>query len=234
MVFDCETDRLARGLVRLEAETGRDVSEQLSIPKADGLMERTRVLLTWLSQEIPAGKWEQLLSDKNDAVRLDLVMIAGASHGATTAARFAKEVRCGRVVMLCGPRDQDQDWQSIPSATPAERFFGFTHVLDEGWIGHHHCGSWEMLGLPCKPLYLADQTLIASSTNQLPCDDCGSADDRAILIRRSTACQSAVDRPILSHSPVNPLSCAKQAFLQSFPFLCGWAWHRWLPPVKYR
>ncbi len=141
------TDRMARGLVRLEAATGRDVSEQVTIPGPDGMMERTRVFLTWLARENPAGRWEQFLTDDGAGVRWDRVIIAGASHGATTAARFAKEVRCDRVVMLCGPRDQDQDWQSLPSATPAERFFGFSHVLDDGWIGDHYCRSWEMLGL---------------------------------------------------------------------------------------
>jgi len=141
------TDRMARGLVRLEAATGRDVSPQVAIPEADGMMERTRVFVAWLAREQPQAGWDQFLTADGRAVRWEKVIIAGASHGATTAARFAQEVRCDRVVMLCGPRDQDQDWQSGPSATPAERFFGFSHVLDDGWIGHHYCRSWELLGL---------------------------------------------------------------------------------------
>jgi hypothetical protein len=141
------TDRMARGLVRLEAATGRDVSDQVEIPEPDGMMERTRAFLVWLARENPAGQWDQFLSADGSEVLWDKVIIAGASHGSTTAARFAKEVRCDRVVMLCGPRDQDQDWQSLPSATPAERFFGFSHVLDDGWIGHHYCRSWELLGM---------------------------------------------------------------------------------------
>ncbi len=140
-------DRMARGLVRLEAATGRDVSDQVAIPDPDGMMERTRVFVTWLTRENPEGKWEQFLTEDGTAVRWEKVILAGASHGSTTAARFAKEVRCDRVVMLCGPRDQDQDWQSLPSATPAERFFAFSHVLDDGWIGHHYCRSWEVLGM---------------------------------------------------------------------------------------
>ena len=141
------TDRMARGLVRLEAATGRDESDQVVIPEPDGMMERTRVFVSWLDREQPQGRWGQFLSADGKGVQWEKVIIAGASHGATTAARFAKEVRCDRVVMLCGPRDQDQDWQSMPSATPAERFFGFSHVLDDGWIGHHYCRSWELLGM---------------------------------------------------------------------------------------
>lgn len=141
------TDRMARGLVRLEAATGRDVSDQVAIAEPDGMMERTRVFLTWLAKENPAGNWGQFLTADGGGVRWERVTIAGASHGATTAARFAQEVCCDRVVMLCGPRDQDQDWQALRSATPGERFFGFSHVLDDGWIGHHYCRSWELLGM---------------------------------------------------------------------------------------
>lgn len=141
------TDRLARGLVRLEAATGRDVSPQVDIPFPDGMAERTRRFVEWLAQEHPRGQWAQFLAADGSGIDWSKVCVAGASHGATTAARFAQEVRCDRVVMLCGPRDQDQDWQSGASATPAERFFGFSHVLDDGWIGHHYCRSWEMLGL---------------------------------------------------------------------------------------
>ena len=141
------TDRHARGLVRLEAATGRGVSELVAIPEPDGMMERTRVFLAWLDREQPHCRWGQFLTPDGKGVVWEKVIIAGASHGATTAARFAQEVRCDRVVMLCGPRDQDQDWQAGPSVTPAERFFGFSHVLDDGWIGHHYCRSWELLGL---------------------------------------------------------------------------------------
>jgi len=141
------TDRLARGLVRLEAATGRDVSPQVSIPFADGMAERTHRFVRWLAAEHPAGGWEQFLSADGSGIDWSKACVAGASHGATTAARFAQEVRVDRVVMLCGPRDQDQDWQGQPSATPAERFFGFSHVLDGGWSGDHYCRSWELLGL---------------------------------------------------------------------------------------
>ena len=35
----------------------------------------------------------------------------------------------------------------MPSATPANRFFAFSHVLDGGWTGHHLDRSWELLKL---------------------------------------------------------------------------------------
>jgi len=61
--------------------------------------------------------------------------------------------------MFCGPRDQLETWQALPSATPANRFFGFSHVLDGGWTGHHYDRSWELLGLdPFGPIVNVDQT----------------------------------------------------------------------------
>jgi hypothetical protein len=77
----------------------------------------------------------------------DKVIMAGSSHGSTTSARFAIHQKVDRVVMFCGPRDQTETWQGFPSATPSNRFFGFSHVLDGGWTGDHYCRSWQMLGL---------------------------------------------------------------------------------------
>ncbi|WP_231753367.1 BPSS1187 family protein [Rosistilla carotiformis] len=141
------SDAYARGRIRLEAATGLDFSDELDLMPPDGAAERARQLLLWLSKENPQGNWQQFLADGGSRLRWDKIIMTGASHGSTTAARFAKHQRVDRVVMLCGPRDQDQDWQSLPSATPANRFFGFTHVLDGGWTGDHYCRSWEMLGM---------------------------------------------------------------------------------------
>lgn len=140
-------DEYFLGKIRLEAATGEDFSEVVTIPKPDGMIERARQFVLWLAKENPQGRWEQFLSDDRQSLRWDRVIVAGASHGATTAARFAKHQRVDRVVMFCGPRDQYERWQALPSATPANRFFGFSHVLDGGWTGHHYDRSWELMGL---------------------------------------------------------------------------------------
>lgn len=140
-------DPQARGNVRLEAATGEDFSNEVDIPQPDGMMERSYQFVKWLAKENPEGKWGHFLTADGKKLRWDDVIISGSSHGATTAARFAKHTKVSRVVALCGPRDQDQDWQSLPSATPANRIFGFSHVLDGGWTGDHYCRSWELMGL---------------------------------------------------------------------------------------
>lgn len=135
------------GRIRLEAATGEDFSEVVEIAGPDGMMERVRQFLIWLHQQAPESGWGQYLTEDRSAVRWDRVVMAGASHGATTSARFAKHQQVARVVMFCGPRDQFETWQGLPSATPLECYFGFTHTLDDGWSGDHYCRSWELLGL---------------------------------------------------------------------------------------
>jgi len=137
----------ARGNMRLEAATGEDFSDAVDLAKPDGMMERAFQFVKWLDKENPQGNWGYFLTEDGKGLRWDDVIMAGASHGSTTSARFAKHQKVSRVVALCGPRDQYQTWQSLPSATPENRYFGFSHVLDEGWTKDHYCRSWELLGL---------------------------------------------------------------------------------------
>jgi hypothetical protein len=140
-------DGTSLGQLRLEATTGTDASPLCTIPQPDGMMERAYQFVKHLAQEHPQGRWEQFIAADGSGLNWEKVIIAGASHGATSAARFAKHQRVDRVVMFCGPRDQLESWQGFASATPANRFFGFSHVLDSGWSGDHYCRSWQMLGL---------------------------------------------------------------------------------------
>ena len=136
-----------RGNMRLEAATGDDYSDEAGIQKPDGMMERSLQFVKYLAREDPGGKWEYFLTADGKGLRWEDVIVAGSSHGSTTAARFAKHQKVSRVVMLCGPRDQLQNWQKLPSATPSNRYFGFSHVLDGGWTADHYCRSWELIGL---------------------------------------------------------------------------------------
>ena len=140
-------DGTSLGKMRLEAATGEDFSPLCAIPKPDGMMERAFQFVRHLAKINPQGHWDQFIDAKGTGLLWDKVIMAGASHGATTAARFAVHQRVDRVVAFCGPRDQLENWQGFPSATPAQRIFGFSHVLDDGWSGDHYCRSWQMLGL---------------------------------------------------------------------------------------
>lgn len=161
-----------RGNIRLEAATGQDFSDEVNIPRQDGMMERAYQFVMWLAKENPEGNWQYFLTEDGSGLRWEDVIISGSSHGSTTAARFAKFQKVSRVVALCGPRDQYQTWQALPSATPDNRYFGFSHVLDGGWIDDHYCRSWELLGMhkygpivnvdSAKPPYQNTRRLITS------------------------------------------------------------------------
>lgn len=140
-------DDLFLSNIRLEAATGEDHSKALDIPQPDGIMERSYQFVKWLDRENPEGNWKQFLSRDGKGLLWDKVIITGISHGSTTAARMAKHVRVDRVVMFSGPRDQFEVWQKLPSATPGNRYFGFTHVLDDGWKNDHYSRSWQLLNL---------------------------------------------------------------------------------------
>jgi hypothetical protein len=144
---DPTVDTQALGKIRLEAATGEDFSKLVEIPKPDGIMERAFQLVKHMAKVNPQGRWDYFISPDGQGLRWDRVIISGISHGSTTAARFAIHQKVARVVMFSGPRDQYETWQSLPSATPPNRYFGFSHTLDSGWTGGHYCRSWELLGL---------------------------------------------------------------------------------------
>jgi len=181
----------------LEAATGHDFSEDVQIASADGMTERAYRFVLWLAEEDPDGGWQQFIDREEKTLLWDRVIVAGASHGSTTAARFAKHQKVRRVVMFCGPRDQHQVWQTLESATPKNRFFGFSHTLDGGWSANHYCRSWELLGLhqfgpivdvdTTKPPYGNSRRLVSSA-------DVGGDDRRAHgAVTPSTKSPKAVD-----------------------------------------
>lgn len=142
-----EGQRIYLGNIRLEAATGKDIIDAVNIPYTDGMKNKAVQMVKWLQQQNPQANWQYFLTENGKDLKWEEVTIAGISHGATTSARFALHQKVGRVVMLSGPRDQNEDWQALPSATPKNRFFAFTHVLDGGWPGNHYPRSWDLLDL---------------------------------------------------------------------------------------
>ncbi|MEN9652681.1 MAG: hypothetical protein RL303_401 [Verrucomicrobiota bacterium] len=166
-------DRQHLGNIRLEATAGVDASQSVAIAEADSAKGRATRLVRWLAKKHPQGRWEQFLVDGGKALDWTKVVVGGSSHGATSAARFAMHQKVARVVMFCGARDNTEDWQAGPSATPLNRFFGYSHVLDSGWTGHHYQRSWLMLRLnaygpvvnvdTAKPPYGGSRRLITAA-----------------------------------------------------------------------
>jgi len=172
-------DGTTLGQLRLEAATGEDYSPLVAIAEPDGLAERSIQFVNWLAENHPEGQWEQFLTEDRSDLLWDKVILSGISHGSTTAARFAKHQKVARVVMFSGPRDQFESWQGFPSATPPNRFFGFTHVLDAGWVGDHYCRSWQMLGLAAfGPLVNVDEAKPPYGYSRRLITNCDVGNDR--------------------------------------------------------
>jgi len=147
------------GNIRLEATTGVDASKDIDIPVPDSMKERAFQFVRHLAKTHPQGRWDQFLAKDGQGLDWEKVIVSGASHGATSSARFGLAQKCARIVMFCGPRDQLDNWQGLPSATPANRFFGYSHVLDGGWSGDHYPRSWLLLGLnKFGPIVNTDET----------------------------------------------------------------------------
>lgn len=175
-------DDLFLSNIRLEAATGENASKAVDIPKPDSIMERSYQFVKWLDRENPQGDWKQFLTRDGKGLQWDKVILTGISHGSTTAARMAKAVKVDRVVMFSGPRDQYEVWQKLPSATPGNRYFGFSHVLDDGWIGDHYRRSWQLMELQkYGPIVNVDKTPPPyGDTRRLITDaDVGGNHDRA-------------------------------------------------------
>ena len=193
------------GRIRLEAATGEDVSPLVTIPRPDAMQERARRFLIWLDAENPAGHWGRFLTDDRRDLCWEKVTLAGTSHGATTAARLAVHRRVDRVVMLAGPRDNTETWQGLPSATPSNRFFGFSHVLDGGWKADHYCRSWQLLGMNAHgPVVDVEATAppYGDTRRLITAYDVGDDDKRAhsCVVPGGAACKDAAGRFV--HEPV--------------------------------
>lgn len=152
-------DDLFLSKIRIEAATGEDAGKAVDIPRPDGIMERSYQFVRWLDRENPEGGWKRFLTRDGKGLQWDKVVLSGASHGATTAARMAKQVKVDRVVLFAGPRDQFENWQKLPSATSGNRIFAFSHVLDDGWIADHYRRSWQLMDLQkYGPIVNVDQS----------------------------------------------------------------------------
>jgi len=135
------------GNIRLEATTGIDASQAIDVPVPDSMQEHAYQFVKSLAKTHPQGRWDSFLSNDGKSLDWEKIIVAGSSHGATSSARFGLQQKVARVVMHCGPRDNIDDWQALPSATPKNRFFGYSHVLDGGWTADHYERSWLLMGL---------------------------------------------------------------------------------------
>jgi hypothetical protein len=88
-------------------------------------------------------------------VRWSDVIFMGQSHGATSAAAYAKLRRVWRAISMSGPRDTTPvvaSWLTLPSPTPIDRYYGFTGTQDGQHQDHiKGCSGFKMRSLRPRP-----------------------------------------------------------------------------------
>jgi hypothetical protein len=105
---------------------------QVTVPRPESIEARMAKALPYLQMKNPQGDWAYYLQ-KNGEIRWSDVIFIGHSHGATSSAAYAKLHRVWRAISLSGPRDTNPviaTWLTMPSATPIDRYYGFTGTQD--------------------------------------------------------------------------------------------------------
>lgn len=76
------------GNIRCEVLTGLDTSKFVQIPLADSMQERAYQFIKFLAKNQPTARWDYFLKSDGTDLNWEKIIIAGSSHGATSAARF--------------------------------------------------------------------------------------------------------------------------------------------------
>jgi hypothetical protein len=145
------------GDCRLETFDGQDHSPDINVSYENSVMGKLTAGLQKLAQDYGEQGWGYFL-EADGSVRWSDVGVTGVSHGAQSAARWARAVRMYRAVSRSGPRDNacgdgklhagedfnpemppydancaPEDisaWLDEVSQTPLDRFFGFVGNMD--------------------------------------------------------------------------------------------------------
>lgn len=124
------------GNCRLETFDGIDHDPTTTIDPAQAVANVVKNALTELQGTYPEEDWGFYLND-DGSVRWSDVGVTGYSHGATSAARWAKKYNFWRIVSRSGPRDNicgnQQNcpagiisaWLDEPTVTPIANYYGF-------------------------------------------------------------------------------------------------------------
>jgi hypothetical protein len=126
---------------RWEILTGLDTTIKTNIGRTNSIEFRLAAFLHYLNTNNPAEGWGQFLvatnSDWTNALAWDKFFLAGHSQGSDYAAFIAKFYEVQRVSMFAGgdfwfPGLQPANWMFLPSATPSDRWFYYSHLHDMG------------------------------------------------------------------------------------------------------
>jgi hypothetical protein len=151
-----DADADCHGKARLEAFEGRDHSTHIEVSRANSAEARVARMLATLARQFPEEGWGDFLEGDNP--RWPAIIIAGHSHGASSAALIGKVRAVDRVVMLSGPFDnrtgEVAPWIGRPPVTPLARVFGLSHRAEPQHA--QHIKNWQAMPL-AGPVAVVDE-----------------------------------------------------------------------------
>ncbi len=133
------TDLDCYAKVRLEIKDGIDRTPLLNMTRPNSIENRLIKLLIHLRSRFPGDGWAQFLSNDSTIIWPSLI-VSGHSQGGGHAGIIGRYHPVARVIMFAAMDYNSRErkpanWiavpASTPNATPAERFYGFSHQRDE-------------------------------------------------------------------------------------------------------
>lgn len=136
--------------VRREIIEGVDYSNEISIAFNEGIHNRIKKLITYLSANFPNENWEQYLDDNGEVV-WEKIIVSGHSQGGGHAAVMAKYFPLKRALCFSSPKDWNNTIGNPPPWLSSSNWFTsrsdvyvFNHVLD---VHDQQVIIWDSLGL---------------------------------------------------------------------------------------
>jgi hypothetical protein len=174
--------------MRLEILDGGNRGLLVSVDEANSIYTRVTKLLGYLARTYPLEGWGSFLEAGQP--KWSEIAVGGFSLGGGQAALIAKQHLVDRVVLLAAPLDgfagpTPGSWTAgswvTTDATPANRYFGLSHLRDDNFIKGATLANWARLGLtpfepPISVPFLTDPYLLGSHmlvTNRAPAP-CGA------------------------------------------------------------
>ncbi len=127
--------------VRTEILTGSDASPFVAVSPANSIENRLLALLQYLRDADDSVDWSRYLAGGN--IDWAQIAVGGHSQGGGHAAFVGKRYSVDRALLFSST--EPADWTEEPGVTPAGRYFGFAHELEQLQRGIRN--SWANLGI---------------------------------------------------------------------------------------
>ncbi len=187
------------GNVRLEILDGTDRTNLVDVNRPNSVENRVLKLLAYLNSTRPNEDWSQFLINGTE-INWSRVIVAGHSQGGGHAGIIGRYHPVKRVLMFAandynGLLQSPANWiarpETTPNATPASRFWAFSHTNDE-LVSFTLLDNftWPAYGIPAFGPVVNVDTVAApfgnthALTSTRPCDNhhgCVASDPRLVF-----------------------------------------------------